>query len=152
MEKHTQLPPSIDYQRLEFLAFGGVGTVYAIDEKRVFKEFYNSTIDIERRALKRLGLHPNIIQCFGAVDNSLILKRGQTIRSIIQERGVDQIPLSTKICWLQQAAQGTGHMHDNSIIYTNVGCQNWIMVEGHLKVIDFEGCSIDKQEAGAIYE
>jgi serine/threonine protein kinase len=151
MEKHTQSPLSIDYRRLVFLAFGGAGTVYAIDEERVFKEFHDGTMDIECRALKHLGLHPNIVQCFGAVDDGLILERGQSLRTIIQS-GADQIPLSSKICWLQQAADGMAYVHKKGIIHADVGCHNMIMIKGNLKIIDFEGCSIDGEEAGACYE
>ncbi|KAF2000502.1 kinase-like protein [Amniculicola lignicola CBS 123094] len=154
MKEHTQppLPPSIDYQSLVFLAAGGSGIVYAIDEKRVLKEFYNEGIDVERRAFQRLGLHVNIVKCFGAIDKGLILERGQSIRTVIRESGADQIPLDTKIRWLQEAAEGTRYMHDNNIIHADIGCNNWIIVQGRLKIIDFEGCSIDGEEAGACYE
>ncbi|KAF1988967.1 kinase-like protein [Aulographum hederae CBS 113979] len=144
-------PPLIDYQRLVFLAFGGAGTVYAIDEERVFKEFHDGTMDVERRALKRLGSHPNIVQCFGEVDDGLILERRQSLRTIIQS-GANHIPLSRKICWLQQAEEGLAHVHNKCIIHADVGCHNMTMKKEDLKIIDFEGCSIDGEEAGACYE
>lgn len=98
MKEHIQpqLPPSIDYQSLVFLAAGGSGVVYAIDEKRVLKEFYSEGIKVERRVFERLGLHVNIVNYFGATENGLILERGRSLRTVIQESGADQIPLHTK--------------------------------------------------------
>lgn len=154
MEEHIwpQLPLSIDYESLDFLAAGGSGIVYAIDQKRVLKEFYNEGIDVELRAFERLGLHTNIVKCFGRIGNGLILERGRSVRTIIKELGADKIPLEMKLCWLQQAAEGTKHIHDKNILHADVGCHNWITNDGRLKIIDFEGCSIDGEEARACYE
>ncbi|KAF2106059.1 hypothetical protein BDV96DRAFT_675895 [Lophiotrema nucula] len=54
MKEHIQpqSPPSIDYQSLVFLAAGGSGIVYMIDEKRVLKEFYRDGFNVERRAFE----------------------------------------------------------------------------------------------------
>jgi serine/threonine protein kinase len=143
---------SINYQSLKFLAAGGSGIVYEIDEKRVLKEFHSEGINVERQALERLRSHANIIRLFGATENGLILERGRSLRAVIQESGADRIPLDRKIRWLQEAAEGTRYMHDNGIVHADVGCHNWIIVEGRIKIIDFEGCSIDGKEAGACYE
>ncbi|KAH8731577.1 hypothetical protein GQ44DRAFT_805579, partial [Phaeosphaeriaceae sp. PMI808] len=43
-------------------------------------------------------------------------------------------------------------MHDNNIIRADTGCNNWIIVQGRLKIINFEGSSIDGEDAGACYE
>jgi len=43
-------------------------------------------------------------------------------------------------------------MHNNNIIHADIGCRNWIIVQGRLKIINFEGCSINGEEAGACYE
>lgn len=61
-----QSASSLDYDNLEFLTVGGSGVIYAIDEERIFKEFHEEGIDVERRALERLGRHVNIVRCFGA--------------------------------------------------------------------------------------
>ncbi|KAF2272871.1 kinase-like protein [Westerdykella ornata] len=143
---------SIDYQKLVFLAAGSSGIVYAIDEEKVLKEYHSEGIDVERRAFERLGLHRNIVRCFGAIDNGIILERGQSLRKVIEESGAEQIPLDKRIRWLQEAAEGTRYLHEKGIIHADVGCNNWIIVHGRLKIIDFEGCSIDGEEAGACYE
>ncbi|KAH8730411.1 kinase-like domain-containing protein, partial [Phaeosphaeriaceae sp. PMI808] len=148
--QHRQ-PLSIDYDSLDFLAAGGSGTIYAIDEERVLKEFYDKGIEVERRAFERLGSHPNIVKYVGSVDNSLILERGQPIRKLIKEKGL-KISLETKIRWLKEAAEGTRYIHDKHIIHADTGCHNWIIVHGHLKIIDFDGCRIDGEEAGSCYE
>lgn len=143
---------SLDYKSLEFLAVGAAGIVYAIDEERVLKDFQGDGIDVERQALERLGLHPSIVNYLGSTNNGLIFERGKPIRKILQERGADQIPLHIKYCWLKEAAEGIRHAHKNGIVLADDGCNNWIIVSGHLKLIDFEGCSIDGKEAGACYE
>ena len=50
------------------------------------------------------------------------------------------------------AAEGTRYMHQNGIIHADLGCHNMILVQGCLKIIDFEGCSIDGEEATSCYE
>lgn len=154
IKEHIQPPSSIsiDYGRLEFLAFGGSGIVYEIDEKSVLKEFHGDGIEAERQVLERLGSHANIVRLLGVAENSLILERGRSLRAVIQESGADQIPLDTKIRWLQEAAEGTRYMHYKGIVHADVGCHNWIIVDGRLKIIDFEGCSIDGKEAASCYE
>ncbi|KAF2462514.1 uncharacterized protein BDR25DRAFT_387922 [Lindgomyces ingoldianus] len=87
-----------------------------------------------------------------ATKDGLILERGQPLRTVIQASELDKIPLDTRICWLREAAEGTQYMHDNKIIHADVGCNNWVLVGEHLKIIDFEGCSIDGEDAGACYE
>ncbi|TLD36493.1 kinase-like domain [Venturia nashicola] len=148
-------PPSIDYGSLVFIAAGGSGVIYAIDEEKILKEFYDKDdegVNVERRVFERLGGHANIVKCFGVINNGLILERGRSIRTTIKERGAYQIPLDTKIRWLQQAAEGMKHMHHNDVLHADVGCHNWITVDGRLKIIDFEGCSVDAGEARACYE
>jgi len=43
-------------------------------------------------------------------------------------------------------------MHNKGIVHANIGCHNWIVVQDRLKIIDFEGSSIDGEDAGACYE
>ncbi|KAH3938426.1 hypothetical protein HBH98_254230 [Parastagonospora nodorum] len=152
MTKEHMQDQTIDYGSLKFLAAGGSGVIYAIDEERVLKEFHGEGIEVERRALERLGPHVNIVGCLGATHDSLILERGRSVRTVIQGSGADQIPLHTKVRWLCEAAEGTRYMHDNGIIHADIGCNNWIIVQEHLKIIDFEGSSIDGEDAGACYE
>ncbi|KAH8710268.1 hypothetical protein GQ44DRAFT_626649, partial [Phaeosphaeriaceae sp. PMI808] len=105
---------------------GGSRIIYAIDEERILKEFHDEGISVERRALERLGLHVNIVRCLGTTDNSLILERGRTVRTVIRGSGANQISLHTKIRWLHEAAEGTRYMHDNGLIHADTGCNNWI--------------------------
>ena len=139
-------------QPQSFLAAGGSGIIYTIDDKRILKTYYDEGIDVERRAFERLGSHKNIVKYFGATRDGLVLERGQLLRTVIQASEPGKIPLNTKIRWLREAAEGTRYIHDKKIIHADVGCNNWILVQGHLKIIDFEGCSIDGEEAGACYE
>ncbi|KAL8828691.1 MAG: hypothetical protein Q9170_006494 [Blastenia crenularia] len=155
--KGTSSSISIDYESLEFITLGKSGVIYGIDEKRILKEYHgeDSEKEVERRAFHRLGLHPNIVKYLGSTqDNgSIILERGECLRTIIKRQtAVSQIPLEEKLCWLQSAALGIRHMHQNNIIHADIGCHNMILVQGQLNLIDFEGCSIDGEEATSCYE
>lgn len=141
----------IDFNTLEFLAPGTSGVVYAIDKDRVLKEYYD--LDggkVERQALDRLGSHPNIIGYFGEADaKSIVLERGIPLSSLSQTA---VIPIQKQMAWIRDAADGLQYMHQQGIIHADVGCENMVIVEDQLKIIDFEGCSIDGKEATAGYK
>lgn len=100
-----QLLSSIGYGSLGFLNIGGSGTIYAIDDGIILKEFHDVGIDIERRALERLKGHMNIVRYLGAAPNGLIFERGRTVREVIRDSGACQIPLQTRFRWLHEAAE-----------------------------------------------
>ena len=86
-------------------------------------------------------------------DGSIILERGQVLRTIRQKAGADQIPLRRKLRWLRHAAEGLRHIHEKGIVQADVGCYNMILTRNDcLKIIDFEGCSIDNESADSLYE
>ena len=146
---------SISYERLEYIATGGSAIVYGIDDQRILKEYYESKEnDVERRAYERLGSHHNIARYLGSMENgSIILERGHVLRTICQKAGVDQISLDRKLRWLRHAAEGLRHLHQNGIVQADVGCNNMVLVgDDCLKIIDFEGCSIDGEPADSCYE
>ncbi|KAI1935100.1 hypothetical protein LOZ66_005405 [Ophidiomyces ophidiicola] len=140
---------SISLETLQFLAAGKSGIVYAIDDKRVLKEFQETERgEVERQAYCRLGSHSNIAKLLGTrKDGSIVLERGEVLRKICRSASADKIPIERKLCWLRQAAKGYQHLHNSNIIHSDVGCNNMILTkEGRLKIIDFEGCSIDVYE------
>ena len=152
---NTQSLTALDFKSLEFLAFGKSGIVYGIDEGKILKEYHGeeNEIDVERRAFTRLGSHTNIVKYLSATCNgSIILERGQPLRTMIQQIGADKIPSDRKLRWLSGAAEGMRYMHENGIIHADTGCHNMILVQDCLKIIDFEGCSIDGEEATSCYE
>jgi len=151
-KKHnnTALP-----DRLQFLAAGKSGIVYGIDTKRVLKEFHDDNGgEIERRVYQRLGSHPNIAKVLDIqTDGSIILERGTPLRTICQTSCTSEIPIRTKFRWLKDAAEGYRYLHACNVIHGDIGCNNLILTEGdHVKLIDFEGCSIDGGPAGSCYE
>ncbi|OAP61299.1 hypothetical protein AYL99_03500 [Fonsecaea erecta] len=158
---HTENPDTsqsaqFSTDALKFLAPGKSSVVYAIDDRRVVK-MYNSTDDnedvIERRAYDRLGVHRNIVKCFGWNDGARVLERGQILRGICRQHGAARISLRRKIRWLIDFAEGVRHIHDKSIVHADVGCHNAVLTKHDcLKIIDFEGCSMDGGEAGSAYE
>ncbi|KAK5290557.1 hypothetical protein LTR99_011078 [Exophiala xenobiotica] len=146
---------SISYGELQYLAAGRSGTIYAIDEKRILKEYHERTEgDVERLAYERLGSHPNIARYLGSTkDGSIILERGQVLRSVCQKIGAAQTPLQKKLRWVRDAAEGIKHAHGKNIVQADCSCNNMILTRsGDLKIIDFEGCSIDGAQAGSQYE
>ena len=145
------------YKATEFIAIGTTGTVYGIDDARVLKQCTVSgteELEIERRAYKRLGSHPSIAIHHGMTeDGSIILERGETLRRTYGTTRVDDIPLRTRLGWAKEAAKGLRYIHEKGIVQADVGCHNMILThDNHLKFIDFAGCSIDGEVAGACYE
>lgn len=146
---------SIPLKGLQYLSAGKSGIVYGVDDKRVLKEFHDSDgREVEIRAYHRLGSHPNIAKLLGIrKDGSLVLERGEVLRNICRSPSATEIPIQTKLSWLKQAAEGYRHSHTYDIVLGDVGCNNMILTrEGCLKLIDFEGCSIDGGTAGSCYE
>ncbi|KAI1525131.1 SPS1 Serine threonine protein kinase [Pyrenophora tritici-repentis] len=150
----------VDYASLEYLAVGGSGTIYAINSARILKEFDDAGIHMERRVSQRLGSdHVNIVRCLGQTRDGkgLVYERGRSVREVLRggngsDGGDSGIPLETRAAWLIEAAEGTQYMHDQGIIHADTGCHNWIIVGEHLKIIDFEGSSLDGGDAAASYE
>ncbi|KIW87192.1 uncharacterized protein Z519_12094 [Cladophialophora bantiana CBS 173.52] len=146
---------SISFEALQFLAAGKSGIVYGVDDKRVLKEYQESDRgEVERRAYHRLGSHPNIAKLLGTrKDGSIVLERGEVLRTICRSPSATEIPIQTKLSWLRQAAEGYQHSHNCNIVHGDVGCKNMILTrEGCLKIVDFEGCSIDGEPADSCYE
>ncbi|KAL7928579.1 kinase-like domain-containing protein [Trichoderma chlorosporum] len=145
------LQVSIDFNTLKFLAPGTSAAVYAIDDERVLKEYHDPDCGtVELQALERLDSHPNIIRYFGkADDKSIVLERGQPLAT--QGQTVSA-PIKTKLAWIRDAATGLQYIHKQGIIHADFGCENMVLVKDRLKIIDFEGCSIDGQEAASGYK
>jgi serine/threonine protein kinase len=141
--------------RIQFLAAGKSGVVHGIDSERVLKEFHDDDAgEIERRVYQRLGSHPNVAKVLETrPDGSIILERGTPLRTICRASSANIIPIQKKLHWLRDAAEGYRYLHACGIIHGDSGCNNWILMgEGHVKLIDFEGCSIDGGPAGSCYE
>jgi serine/threonine protein kinase len=147
---------SISLDTLQFLAAGKSGAVYGIDSERVLKVFHaeDEGGDIERRVYQRLGSHPNVATLLGTrTDGSIVLERGDSLRTICRASSTNEIPLQTKVRWLIHAAEGYQYLHSRGITHADVGCGNMILTKNDcVKLIDFEGCSIDGGPAGSCYE
>ncbi|KPM35470.1 hypothetical protein AK830_g11100 [Neonectria ditissima] len=141
---------SVDFSTLEFLSPGTSGIIYTVDDDRVLKEYYDlDGGNVECRALDRLGSHPNIIGYFGQVNSkSIILERGTPLSSL----QTATISVPKQMAWIRDVAEGLQYMHQRGIIHADVGCENMVIVGDRLKIIDFEGCSIDGDEATAGYK
>ncbi|KAF2753678.1 kinase-like protein [Pseudovirgaria hyperparasitica] len=140
---------------LKFIAAGKSSAVYSIDRKRVLKAFHeHEDGELEYRAYERLRSHPNIAKILGIMkDGSIVLERGTSLRSICRDPTAADIPIQTKVKWLRHAARGYQHLHSCNIVHGDVGCNNLILTRKNIvKLIDFEGCSIDGGEAGSCYE
>lgn len=154
---NRSLPSTYTIESLDCIDVGKSGKVYALDARRVVKRYEgdnDAEIRAEREVYDRLGHHPNIAEFLGALDDSsIVLERGQVLRNRLSEQtGALSIPLRTKYRWIKQAATGLQYLHDYNVIQADVGCRNMIIAHGNLKLIDFEGCSIDGEGPTSSYE
>ncbi|RMZ73137.1 serine threonine kinase [Pyrenophora seminiperda CCB06] len=139
----------------QVLAAGKSGVVYAIDSERVLKEYHDDEAwATEHMVYKRLDPHPNIAKFLEIrTDTSIVLERGTPLRSICRGPTASEIPMQTKVRWLRHAAEGYRYLHACDIIHGDVGSHNWILTgQDCVKLIDFEGCSVDGGTAGSCYE
>jgi serine/threonine protein kinase len=140
---------------MHFLAAGKSAVVYGIDPDKVLKEFHDGDgSEVERRVYQRLGSHTNIAKVLDTrADGSIILERGTPLRTVCRASSAKEIPIQTKILWLRHAAEGYQYLHACNIVHADVGCNNLIRTgRDHVKLIDFEGCSIDGAPASSCYE
>jgi len=139
---------------LEYITSGKSGNVYGLDDQRILKEYFedDDRRTVEIQAYHRLGSHPNIARYLGTQgSNCIILERGASIHTLYQKQ-FSQIPSRTKFLWIKQAAEALQHIHKTGIIHADFGIRNMIIVNNCLKIIDFEGCSIDGAPADSCYE
>lgn len=141
-----------------FIAAGTVSAIYAIDENQVIKirpssgDFECHAYDIEVRSYERLGHHKRIALC-KVTEQGLRLERGTCLRSMLQSVSGSPIPLTMKLRWAQEAAEGLAYIHSKGIIHADVGCHNIIVDNAsHVKFIDFAGSSIDGEAPLVCYE
>lgn len=147
---------SLELTNLTFLAAGKSGIVYGIDDARVLKQYYDQESEdalVEQRAFARLGSHANIIECLRTTDDGYaVLERGTPIHQLLQNTpDISPESLDKKFQWAKDAALGLEYLHNNNILHADVGCHNMVIVGDRLKLIDFEGCSIDGSEATSCY-
>ncbi|KAH8621662.1 hypothetical protein IG631_23749 [Alternaria alternata] len=137
-----------------YIAAGGSALVYGIDAKSVRKVFHEDEARrVECEVYERLGTHPHIAKLLEVQeDGSLILERGTSLRKIFEGRPAQEIPIQTKVKWLKDAAKGLSYAHSLNVIHADVGCHNWILTKRRLKLIDFEGCSVDGKDSRSCYE
>ncbi|RMZ82795.1 hypothetical protein DV738_g1608, partial [Chaetothyriales sp. CBS 135597] len=155
------------YEGRQYITCGGSGLVYAVDNNRVLKQYFEDQgceAERERLAYERLGSHPNIARYLGSLkDGCILLERGQPLPKIYEEsKNTDKIPFRRKLDWLRQAAEGIRYVHDKDIVHADVGCYNMILTRAsglaglmgseRLKLIDFAGASIDGGENGSCYQ
>jgi len=149
-------PGLFSIHQLTYLSNGKSAIVYEIDKTRVLKVFAvdANQAAMEHQAYKRIGSHPNIVNLLATLkDGSIVLERGDVLRTVCRFPSANKIPIRRKLHWLTQAARGYQHLHDRNIIHADIGCNNMILTkEDDLKLIDFEGCSIDGGPADACYE
>ncbi|KAL7788209.1 kinase-like domain-containing protein [Trichoderma ceciliae] len=120
----------VDFNKLKPLSPGISAYVYGIDDDGGI---------VERQVFDHLDSHANtcIIGFLGdASSKSIVLERGQPL-PITGER--DGIFMKKKMSWM--------YMHEKGVIHTDFGCENMVLVQDRIKIIDFEGCSIDGKES-----
>lgn len=144
-----------DEANFEFLGCGKSGVVYGIDSQRVLKVYHDEEAgELERRVYQRVTSHAKVAKLLEIrTDGSILLERGVSLRTICQASSFNSTPIQARVRWLRHAAEGYQCLHNSGIIHADVGCNNLILAQDDcVKLIDFEGCSMDGGAAGSCYE
>jgi hypothetical protein len=91
-----------------FFAAGQSGIVSWLDSDQVLKQYTESEDRVlERRAYERLGRHPYLARYFGpTLDGSIVLKRGECLRSALRRIDANKISAREELCLAQETAGG----------------------------------------------
>jgi serine/threonine protein kinase len=111
----------------DFLKAGGSGAIYAIQgcptevyKFRSTRAVSVKTIEIEKRAYRRLGHHPNIVRCLGIVENGIRLERAEhCIREYFAAGGT--ATMEERIRWSRDIAIALQYVHDHGIRHADLG-------------------------------
>lgn len=143
-----------DYQILEKIGAGGMGTVYLARHTRLDKtvalkimkgdrERDSQAIARFEREMWAVGKleHPHIVRALDAGDQAgthfLVMEflEGCDLGRLLKAKGRMEVPLACEL--IRQAALGLQHAHDNSLVHRDVKPSNLLFsASGQVKVLD----------------
>jgi serine/threonine protein kinase len=139
----------------KLLAMGGAGATYSYADKphQVSKLPFRDPkcfqmMEIEKQIYKRLGSHPNIIECLEIDDEAIHLERAEhdCIRQYYRNGGT--ATLKERIRWSLDLATVIQHLHHNNVRQGDIGGRNILLdAKRNIRLCDFAGSSIDNVRA-----
>ncbi|KAH8167629.1 hypothetical protein CIB48_g654 [Xylaria polymorpha] len=116
-------------------------------------EEYEEAIEIEKRAYRRLGKHPNLANVIGMDEWGIYLERAEPgcLRLYYKEGG--EATPEERIKWCQDLARVLHYVHQNNIRHADLSGRNLLLDSArNILLCDFSGCSIDDDKAPIIAE
>lgn len=117
-----------------------------------FKE-YEEAMEIEKRAYRRRGNHPNLAYVIGMDEWGIYLERAEPgcLRLYYKEGG--EATPEERIKWCQDLARVLHYVHQNNIRHADLSGRNLLLDSArNILLCDFSGCSIDDDKATSIGE
>ncbi len=143
-----------DYDLIEVLGRGGMGTVYRAEHRRLGKSVAIKVLPAERvhdpasvsrfeREMRAVGQldHPHIVQAYDAREEQgthflvMQLVRGVDVAAIVQRHGPLRVPDACEI--VRQAALGLQYAHERGLVHRDIKPSNLLLAQnGIVKILD----------------
>jgi serine/threonine protein kinase len=139
------------YAQGEFISYGATGYLELLPDGRVLKsplpgpdyDMNRKDIEFEAQVYQRLGRHDRLVQMLGFESHKgLCLEYipGGNLQHYLMDHDQEDIPMSLKIRWASEAAEGLQFVHCHHIIHCDMKLRNLLLDAGlHLKLVDFSG-------------
>jgi len=116
------------------------------------------SLELEHQVYERLGLHQNILRCYGWVQvqehaRSLRLEYASkgSLRSFIETSR--PVGMSLRITWAVDLAAGQAYIHSKSVYHCDFSCRNVFLTDHDVvKIGDFGGAGLDGNESEGVEE
>ncbi|KFZ11063.1 hypothetical protein V502_07765 [Pseudogymnoascus sp. VKM F-4520 (FW-2644)] len=168
--------PAFIASRRDVITGGSCGLIHLLPSGHVRKDVYPEFSDkrtigyleLESRIYARLPRHPRLLQMIRySSDEGLVLEympngnlgcylRGEEPRTHLQSeewplRGEVDITPAQRLQWACDAAEGLQVLHEHGVLHCDVRSDNFLLDEElRLKIIDFEGSSLDGGKPSAL--
>jgi serine/threonine protein kinase len=142
----------------KLLMMGATGATYIYPDKpqQVLKLPFRDEdcfkhFEIEKRIYRRLGTHPNIINCLQIDDDAIFLERAEhgCIRLYYNNGGT--ATLEERIKWSRDLANAVQYLHNKNVRQGDIGGRNILLdVNRNIRLCDFAGSAIDNVRASVV--
>jgi len=145
----------------ELLSSGASGIIERLPSGDVSKSPWPGTraheccieITMERDIYERLGCHPRLLRIIGWDPEQCVLTMeyapNGSLKDFLRAQN-DKIPVTQRLHWVQDAAEGLQLLHEASVIHCDVEPRNFLLDANlGIKIADFGGSSLQGSQPSA---